>query len=133
METWKLFHTSSAGNGRPVTKNWKRLWYVSDHGRIKIANSWNDKVKYPNLSPTGGHKHSGRYLALSVNDAPDKYIHRIVANAFIPNPENKETVNHIDGIKENNHVSNLEWTTHKENINHGFKLRRERYEQNQNK
>jgi hypothetical protein len=73
----------------------------------------------------GGTDRSG-YKIVGLRNKPDKKdtfkVHRLVAEHFIPNPENKKTVNHKDGNKQNNKVSNLEWATQIENHLHGYRM-----------
>lgn len=67
--------------------------------------------------------HKGGYLRLGLvtDEGRKKFLlHRVVAITFIPNPENKPEVNHIDGNKHNNSVDNLEWVTREENQHHAF-------------
>lgn len=63
------------------------------------------------------------YIGVNLAKNGKKYrylVHRLVAMAFIPNPENKKTVNHKDGVKSNNTLSNLEWATYSEQILHAI-------------
>lgn len=68
------------------------------------------------------------YLSLGLQIEPKgkrvyKAVHRLLAEAFIPNPNNYSDVNHIDGNRRNNNLSNLEWCTHGENIQHSYNLK----------
>lgn len=88
-------------------------YYVSDKGRVYGRSG---KI----LNPSKNHK-GYLYITGRKEKNTTLFVHRLVAKAFIPNPENKPEVNHIDGDKHNNCVENLEWVTAWENSDHAYR------------
>ena len=95
--------------GIPGIPNGK--YQVSENGDVMSP-----KLKRP-LKPFNSRKYKVVKLS-SDNFEKTVFVHRLVASAFIPNPENKREVNHIDGNPSNNKVDNLEWATKRENMDH---------------
>jgi hypothetical protein len=114
-ETWvdiegyeELYSISTLGRVKSLER------YRQNHGRLQKVES---KIKSTRKDKQG-------YVLLDLykdNKPKTVRVHRIVAEAFIPNPNNKETVNHIDGDKSNNNINNLEWASAKEQNEHFYK------------
>lgn len=108
---------------KPVA-GYEGLYEVSNEGNVRSLKSgrWRNRRKI--LTPRK--IDNGYHLVALCKDGTGKqmYVHRLVAQAFIPNPNNLETVNHKDEVKTNNNVSNLEWMSHKDNNNFGTRNRR---------
>lgn len=107
-------------------ESWKQV--EGFNGRYEVSNT--GKIRSINYRRSGSTKELkilvDRYgypcvsLPMPNNKRKHFTIHRLVASAFIPNPEGKPEVNHKDGDKFNNHVSNLEWVTMQENQRHAW-------------
>lgn len=111
------------------------LYKVSNFGRIKSlyrqeSNTHNGILKFRKekirltLNSHNGYKRISLFKNLKSKNYP---LHRLVAIAFIDNPENKSFINHKDGIKTNNFVNNLEWCTISENQIHAYRILKRKF------
>lgn len=113
-------------------KNYEGLYEVSNKGRVKrlerVTTDKNGKKYHLKEKILKEHLNSYGYLTVNLYNHKDSgkqlRVHRLVAEAFIPNPNNKPQVNHKDEVKTNNCIENLEWMTCKENNNYGTRNER---------
>lgn len=100
---------------------------VSDYGDVRSVDGVVSRIRdgKTNLMPVNGkilklQNDKQGYLTVTIGRKSHK-VHRLVCSAFHTNPKNKRCVNHKDGDKSNNHISNLEWATHSENSIHAHR------------
>lgn len=128
-----------------MKKKKKEVWKLVKGYEDKLAVSNHGRVCRPEIRLPNGTKqemlirkpythHTGYQYTLVYKDGKQHYlsIHRLVAEAFIPNPDNLSEVNHKDFDKENNYVTNLEWVTREQNMQHTSELMRQIQKVNSN-
>lgn len=106
-------------------EGYEGLYQISNLGRVKslcrVVTTTDGRIRTlkEKILSLGLNTYGYNYLGLC-KGGKRKFItiHRLVADTFIPNPDNKPQVNHINGIKTDNTIDNLEWTTAKENMRH---------------
>lgn len=101
--------------------NCNGVYQISNLGRFKSKKFGKENILLPGLTKNG-------YLTVSFKEigghlTRSNYVHRLVAKAFLVNPQDYPVVNHIDGDRTNNNVSNLEWCTTLHNMRHAIKRR----------
>ncbi len=105
-----------------LSETWKPV--VGACSRYEVSTLGRVRDKYRNIITTGTFDNSKGYMVVGINMDDgvrrNKGVHVLVAEAFIPNPENKPMVNHEDTNKINNRVGNLSWVTNSENMLHAF-------------
>lgn len=121
-------------------KGYQGLYQISNLGNVKSldrkVNAKNNKkrlIKGTFLKLRFNNRNYNIVSLYKNNIQEVRFIHRLVAETFIPNPENKPEVNHIDGDKQNNKIDNLEWCTRTENNKHAWKTGLNKVSDNQKK
>lgn len=104
------------------------LYLISNLGRVKSVTRKTPDGRTISGKIMSPYLNNGGYFMITLsmfNKKKRLLIHRLVASTFIPNPDNKPQVNHIDENKQNNCVNNLNWMTNKENQEHGTRTDRQ--------
>lgn len=98
-------------------------YIIHSDGKV-ISNKTYRKAFYgKEVKPYTHPKNGYQSISLRINKKRSRHLlHRLIAQSFIPNPQNKPEVNHMDGDKTNNDISNLEWATHSENGKHSYRV-----------